>query len=187
MLSVLPAAVSLPLVLSVLFHDIAKPATWSCDPAEGRIRFSGHDKLGAEMTETILRRLRFSNEVIDATVEAVANHMKFMHVKEMRTAKLKRFISRPTFPDELQLHRADCVGSHAMLDNFEFLVRKQEEFAAAPVIPQRLVDGHQLMKLGYLPGPELGRILTAVQDAQLEGAVATETEALQWVKENFPI
>ena len=50
MLSLLPETVSVPLVFSVLLHDIAKPATWNCDPAEGRIRFNGHDKLGAEMT-----------------------------------------------------------------------------------------------------------------------------------------
>lgn len=187
MLSKLPESVSVPLVFSVLLHDIAKPATWTCDPAEGRIRFNGHDKLGAEMTGEILRRLKFSNHVIDATVEAVANHMKFMHVKDMRTSKLKRFMARDTFPDELQLHRVDCLGSHAMLDNFEFLLRSQAEFASEPVIPPRLLDGHALMKLGYSAGPQLGVILTAVQDAQLEGAVTTEDEAAEWVRRNFPL
>jgi len=186
MLSLLPETVSVPLVLSVLLHDIAKPATWSCDPAEGRIRFNGHDKLGAEMTENILRRLRFSNEVIDATVEAVANHMKYMHVQDMRTAKLKRFMARETFPDELQLHRVDCLSSHAMLDNFEFLLAKQDEFASEPVIPPRLLDGHALMELGYPAGPELGKILTAVQDAQLEGVIASREEAEAWVRTQFP-
>ena len=186
MLGLLPETVSVPLVLSVLLHDIAKPATWSFDPAEGRIRFNGHDKLGAEMTETILRRLRFSNDVIDATVEAVANHMKFMHIKEMRTSRLKRWMASPTFPDEIQLHRADCLGSNGLLDNFEFVLAKQDEFASAPVIPPRLLDGHALMKLGYKPGPKLGEILTAVQDAQLEGQLESGDDAVIWVKENFP-
>ena len=186
MLGLLPETVSLPLVLSVLLHDIAKPATWSCDPAEGRIRFNGHDKLGAEMTEVILRRLRFSNEVIDATVEAVTNHMKFMHIQEMRTSRLKRWMASPTFPDELQLHRADCLGSHGMLDNLEFVLAKQDEFASAPVIPPRLLNGHTLMELGYPAGPVLGDILTAVQDAQLEGVIGNKEEAVAWVRENFP-
>jgi len=187
MLSLLPEQVSAPLVLSVLLHDIAKPATWTCDPAEGRIRFNGHDKLGAEMTETILRRLRFSNDVIHATVEAVANHMKFMHIQEMRTARLKRWMAAPTFPDELALHRVDCLGSNGFTDNYEFVLAKQEEFARAPVIPPRLLDGHDLMQLGYQPGPDLGKILTAVQDAQLEGAVETKEEAEEWVRQQFPL
>lgn len=186
MLSLLPEEVSAPLVLSVLLHDIAKPATWSCDPAEGRIRFNGHDKLGAEMTETILRRLRFSNDVIHATVEAVANHMKFMHIQDMRTARLKRWMAAPTFPDELQLHRVDCLGSNGFTDNYEFVLAKQEEFAHAPVIPPRLLDGNDLMALGYKPGPELGRMLTAVQDAQLEGRVETKEEAVEWLRREFP-
>ncbi|HEX8490009.1 MAG TPA: CCA tRNA nucleotidyltransferase, partial [Chthoniobacterales bacterium] len=49
MLELLPKEVSLPLVFSVLFHDIGKPATSMVD-AEGRIRFNGHDRIGAEMT-----------------------------------------------------------------------------------------------------------------------------------------
>ena len=137
------------------------------------------------MTGKILRRLRFSNDIISATVTAVANHMKFMHVQEMRTSRLKRWMASPEFPDELQLHRADCRGSNGLLDNFEFMVAKQEEFAGAPVIPPRLLDGHALLKLGYPPGPEIGRILTAVQDAQLEGRIGTETEALAWLREHF--
>ena len=59
MLELLPEKVSLPLVLSVLFHDIGKPPTASVD-ADGRIRFNGHDRVGAEMTEAIMQRLRFS-------------------------------------------------------------------------------------------------------------------------------
>jgi poly(A) polymerase len=59
MLELLPAEVSLPLVFSVLFHDIGKPPTYSVDET-GRIRFNGHDRVGAEMTELVMQRLRFS-------------------------------------------------------------------------------------------------------------------------------
>lgn len=186
MLSLLPDTVSVPLVLSVLLHDIAKPATWSCDPAEGRIRFNGHDKRGAEMAGDILRRLRFSNEVTGAAVEAIANHMKFMHVREMRESRLRRWIASPTFSDELQLHRVDCLGSNGLLDNFEFMLAKQEAFSVVPAVPPRLIDGRVLMGLGYAAGPGLGAILTAVQDAQLEGVLTTPEEALAWVAEHFP-
>ena len=63
----------------------------------------------------------------------------------MRMAKLKRFMARPTFDGELELHRVDCQGSHRMLDNYEFLVRKREEFANEPIIPPPLVRGDDLI------------------------------------------
>lgn len=182
MLSLLPAEASLPLVLSVLFHDIAKPETYSYDAASDRIRFNGHDKLGAEMSAAILRRLRYPNHVIDAVTAAVANHMIFKDVKQMRTARLKRFMARETFADELELHRVDCAGSHGMLDNWEFLQDKAADFAAAPLIPPRLVTGHDLIQLGWPAGPELGEMLTRIQDLQLEGALTTREEALAWVR-----
>src|SRR6266700_6684614 len=128
MLRFLPEKVSVPLVFSVLLHDVAKPRTATVDET-GRIRFSGHDRMGAEMTEKIMRRLRFSGAEIDATVEMVRQHMVFKDVPKMREAKLKRFMARPTFDDELELHRVDCQGSHRMLYNYKFLLRKREEFA----------------------------------------------------------
>src|SRR5204862_4593988 len=184
MLQLLPKEVSLPLVLSVLFHDIGKPPTSSVDE-NGRIRFNGHDRIGAEMTEQIMERLRFSRAEIDATVEMVRQHMVFKDVPRMRVAKLKRFMARPTFNDELELHRVDCASSHAMLDNYDFLVRKKEEFANEPIIPPPLVTGDDLIALGMKPGPKFGEILEAVETRQLEGALKTHEEALGWVKREY--
>jgi poly(A) polymerase len=184
MLELLPEKVSLPLVLSVLFHDIGKPPTASVDRT-GRIRFNGHDRIGAEMTEALMQRLRFSRAEIDATVEAVRQHMVFKDVTKMRVAKLKRFMARSTFDDELELHRVDCASSHAMLDNYQFLQRKQEEFAHEPIIPPPLVKGDDLLSLGLKPGPRVGEILEAVETRQLEGGFRDRAEALEWVKQEF--
>jgi poly(A) polymerase len=184
MLDLLPETASLPLVLSVLFHDIGKPPTSSVDQ-DGRIRFNGHDRVGAEMTEAIMQRLRFSRAEIDATVEAVRQHMVFKDVPNMRVAKLKRFMARPTFADELELHRVDCASSHGMLDNYEFLLKKNEEFANEPIIPPPLVRGDDLIALGLRPGPRFGEILEAVETRQLEGALTSREEALEWVKNEF--
>ncbi len=186
MLDLLPAEVSVPLVFSVLFHDIGKPATASVD-ADGRIRFNGHDKLGAEMTEALMLRLRFSRVEIDATVEPVANHMVFKDVQQMRLAKLKRFMARPTFDTELELHRVDCASSHGMLDNYDFLRGKREEFASEPLIPKPLITGRDLMALGLAPGPRYSEILEAVQSRQLEGTLASAEEARAWVKAEFAL
>ncbi len=184
MLELLPPEVSLPLVFSVLFHDIGKPPTYSVDET-GRIRFNGHDRIGAEMTEVVMQRLRFSRAEIEATVEMVRQHMVFKDVPNMRTAKLKRFMARPTFGDEMELHRVDCASSHGMLDNYEFLQAKQEEFANEPIIPAPLVRGDDLKALGLKPGPQFGEILEAVETRQLEGAFRDREEALAWVRREY--
>jgi poly(A) polymerase len=181
----LPDEASLELCLGMLLHDIAKPPTHSFDEEAGRVRFNGHDRVGASMTETILRRLRYSNATVEAAREMVANHMRFMHVQQMRTAKLKRFMARPTFPDEVHLHRADCLSSHGMLDNVEFLGAKEQEFAAEPLIPPPLITGRDLIDLGLKPGPEFSRILEQVQTQQLEGQLRSRDEALALVRDRF--
>jgi len=181
MLQFLPETVSVPLVFAVLLHDVAKPVTATVDKT-GRIRFNEHDRIGAAMTEAIMRRLRFSGAEIEATVEMVRQHMVFKDVPKMRVAKLKRFMARPTFDDELELHRVDCESSHRMLDNYEFLLRKREEFANEPIIPPPLLRGDDLIALGLKPGPKFGEILEAVETRQLEGTLRTREEALEWVK-----
>jgi tRNA nucleotidyltransferase/poly(A) polymerase len=181
MLELLPEEASLPLVFSVLFHDIGKPPTSVVDEA-GRIRFNGHDRLGAGMTEAVMERLRFSRAEIDATVEAVRQHMVFKDVPNMRVAKLKRFMARPTFADELELHRVDCASSHGMMDNYDFLLKKKEEFANEPIIPPPLLTGDDLIAMGLKPGPQFGEILEALETRQLEGALTNREETLEWVR-----
>src|SRR5258708_1976481 len=78
MLSLLPEKVSVPLVCSVLFHDVAKPVTATVDET-GRIRFNEHDRIGAAMTESIMERLRFSPAQIDAVVEMLPQPMVSQH------------------------------------------------------------------------------------------------------------
>ncbi|HXX42551.1 MAG TPA: CCA tRNA nucleotidyltransferase [Chthoniobacterales bacterium] len=184
MLQMLPDNVSSPLVFSVILHDVAKPITSTVD-STGRIRFNEHDRVGAEMTEKIMERLRFSRAEIDATVEMVRQHMVFKDVPKMRVAKLKRFMARPTFDQELELHRVDCASSHRIMDNYEFLLRKREEFANEPIIPPPLVTGNDLIALGLKPGPKFGEILEAVETRQLEGALKDRQEALDWVRSEY--
>ena len=185
MIQQLPERVSIPLVFAVIFHDVAKPVTAAVDHT-GRIRFNEHDRIGAQMTEEILRRLRFSGVEIDAVVEMVRQHMVFKDTPKMRVAKLKRFMARPTFADELELHRVDCESSHRILDNYQFLLHKGEEFANEPIIPPPLVRGDDLIALGFKPGPKFGEILEAIETRQLEGVVHTREEALEWVKHEYP-
>jgi tRNA nucleotidyltransferase/poly(A) polymerase len=163
-------------------HDIAKPPCRTIDSDTGRIRFNGHDSLGAKMAETILRRLRYPNHTVDAVVPMVARHMQFMNVQKMRVAKLKRFMAVPTFEREMELHRVDCGSSNGFTDNYEFLQAKETEFAAEPLIPPPLVTGRDLIKLGLQPGPRFKEILEAVQTEQLEGRILAREPALEYLQ-----
>ena len=182
MLEMLGPDAPLELCLAVLLHDIAKPPCQTFDDEAGRIRFNGHDAMGAEMAETILRRLRYSNDTIAAVVPMVARHMQFMNVQQMRTAKLKRFMAEPNFEQEMELHRVDCGSSNGFTDNYEFLQKKAVEFAAEPLIPPPLVSGKDLIKLGLKPGPRFKEILEAIQTEQLEGRILDREPAMDYLK-----
>lgn len=166
------------LAFSVLLHDIAKPDTYSVD-STGRIRFNGHESLGAQMAETILRRLRFSNDQIEAICACIANHMAFKDVPHMRVSTLKRFLARPTMPTEIELHRIDCLGSHADLEIYDFIQEKLRTFAHEPLKPAPFVSGNDLIALGMKPGREIGRLLHQLMDEQLEGKFRDREDALR--------
>jgi len=183
MLEMLEPDAPLELCLAVLLHDIGKPPTRTFDEEANRIRFNGHDAVGAEMAETILRRLRYPNDTIAAVVPMVARHMQFMNVQKMRTAKLKLFMAAPRFADEMELHRVDCGSSNGFTDNYEFLKAKAQEFAAEPLIPPPLVSGKDLIQLGLSPGPSFKEILDAVQTEQLEGRILDREPALAYLKQ----
>jgi len=107
-----------------------------------------------------------------------------MHVQKMRTAKVKRFLTRPTIEQELELHRVDCQSSNGITENLEFLRSKQEEFANEPIIPEPLITGKDLIDLGHKPGPEFRGILESIQTEQLEGRLTSRKEALDFIKKN---
>ena len=180
MLDMLPANPSVVLAFAVLLHDVGKPPTF--ERAPDRIRFNEHDRVGAEMADRILQRLRFPNEVIEKVVLCVAEHMRFQFVKEMRPAKLKRILARETFPDELELHRIDCASSHRNLENYEFLKKKVAEMPPEVLKPAPLLTGKDVLGLGLKPGPLVGQILREVEEAQLEERLRSREEALAFAR-----
>ncbi len=183
MLDAMPASPSVTLAWAVLLHDVGKPPTF--ERAPDRIRFNEHDKLGAEMTETILRRLRFSNEEIERVVLCVAEHMRFRHVQEMRTSKVKRILARPTFVDELELHRLDCIASHGSVENVEFLLKKVTEMPTEVMKPKPLVNGRDLLEIGFRPGKLVGTVLKEIEELQLEEQMESREAALAYARERL--
>ncbi len=168
------------LALGVLLHDVGKPPTLR---VADRIRFDGHAEVGAEMTRSILQRLRFSNHDTEHITALVANHMKFKDVMQMRTSTLKRFLCLPKFADHLELHRLDCQASNGYTAAYEFVKSKLAEYAEAELRPARLITGKDLIALGYRPGPAFHSALSAVETAQLEGQIHTRQEAMNIARE----
>jgi poly(A) polymerase len=171
---------SIELRFGTLFHDIGKPRTQTF---EDRIRFSNHDNVGAGVTSDILTRYKCSNEFIETVVAFVANHMKFMFVKEMRTSRLKRFMRLPRFDEHMELHRVDCLSSHGSIENYTFVKEQLTKLEPEQLRPIRIITGRDLIELGYKPGPIFKQILMTIEDAQLEGSVTTREEALKLVSE----
>jgi poly(A) polymerase len=116
----------------------------------------------------------------------VAGHMRFIHIKDMREAKRRRFVRDPLFPLDLELHRLDCVGSHGKLDGYDLALALYREEMAKPPLLRPLLTGDDLIAAGYPPGPRMGAMLRAVEDARLEHRVSTSEEALAWVSLQFP-
>jgi poly(A) polymerase len=170
------------LAWGALLHDVGKPPTFR---VEERIRFDGHVETGARMAVEILTRLRFSGDDTRQIEALVAQHLRFKDLPHMRESKLKRFLRMDRFEEHLELHRLDCLSSHRNLANYEFAVGRLAETPAPVLKPLRLLTGHDLVRLGYRPGPPFARMLAEVEDAQLESAIGTPEEAADFVLRRF--
>jgi len=174
---------SVTLAVGVLLHDIGKPATFRL---ADRIRFDEHTDVGAVMAEEVCRRLRFSNPETERVVALVRHHLRFKDAPKMRPSKLKRFLAMDGFAEHLELHRLDCLASHGDLSNYEFIKNLLETLPAGEIRPPRLLTGDDLIEMGYLPGPLFTEILTAVEEAQLDGELKTSEAARVFVEKKFP-
>jgi putative nucleotidyltransferase with HDIG domain len=167
------ASMDRPVVrLAALLHDIGKPATL----ADGH--FHGHEAVGAQQAEALLRRLHVPRATIERVVHLVRHHM-FGFDPDLSDAAVRRLIrkiGRDALDELLALRAADDVGSGldpvAAARGLAELRRRIDEQLAAEVALDRsdlAVDGRDLMaELGLEPGPALGRIL----DELLERVVA---------------
>jgi poly(A) polymerase len=141
MLDALPPNPSLRLALSVLLHDVGKPPTAqyaTLPDGTQRWRFENHASVGAEMARGILERLRAPNALIDDVCAIVGNHMRLADAPKMREAKLRRLIGAPTFADDLELHRLDCLSARTPCSTCTiFCRRKRINSPPSPSCPSR--------------------------------------------------
>jgi poly(A) polymerase len=173
------------LAWGALLHDVGKPPTFRVAP--DRIRFDGHVEVGVRMAEEICRRLHFSNEDTRQIAALVANHMRFADAERMKESTLKRFMRLPKFEEHLELHRMDCLSSHGNLSLYDFVRERLQRSSEEEIRPAPLVKGEDLIQLGYQPGPQFREMLSAIEDAQLEGSLHSREEALNFVRRAFPL
>jgi len=184
--------------LGALFHDVGKAETQTIEE-DGRIRFLGHDTVGAELAGRRLRQLRLSNELVQAVTQIVAGHMRpllLTQVAELSRRAAYRFfrafnhngiaIGLLALADHLATYdaaTADGPPNDAAWDRllavvvtlYAFYFDSYEEV----VRPAPLLDGRTLMTaLNLKSGPEVGRLLGLIEEAQAAGLVRTADEAL---------
>lgn len=151
--------------LAALLHDIAKPQTKIGEGPEST--FYNHDFVGAKVTQKILRRLKFSNEIVEKTAHLVKNHMFYYNTDEVSEAGVRRLIRRvgmENLKDLMDLRIADRLGSGTpkakpyKLRHLEYLI---EKVSKDPISPKMLkINGKIIMqKLSIPPGPKIGAIL----------------------------
>ena len=183
LLAQLPASSSPTLAWGALLHDVGKPPTFRRAP--DRIRFDGHVEVGVAMAAQILGRFRFSNEATRQVLALVDNHMRFADTGRMKASTLKRFFRLEKFDEHLALHRMDCLAGSGNLDHWQFTRERWLTMPEETMRPQPLITGRELIAAGYAPGPGFKQMLRAVEDAQLEGQIATAAEALRLIGERF--
>lgn len=174
---------------SALLHDIGKPnvATFN----ETGFHHYGHEEQSAIIAENILRRLKFSNNFIDAIVTIVANHMALKPHKGKVTPKSFRKFRTKTgeWTDAtLILMQADLSSHGTEFDNHNFLKDMEEIIKETNFIPKKPnlpINGNDIMIEFDIPtSPEVGEMLKIVEEAWFENPNITKDEALKIVREN---
>jgi len=184
LLDQLESGCPMTLAWGALLHDVGKPPTFR--RAADRIRFDRHAEVGVAMGAEICRRFRFSNDETRQIVALIENHMRFMDVQRMKESTLKRFFRLEQFDQHLALHRMDCLAGSGFLDHWNYVRERLTTMTEEAVRPRPLITGRELIAAGYKPGAGFREMLRAAEDAQLEGTVATQEEALKLVEARFP-
>ncbi len=171
------------LAFGVLFHDIAKPRTR--EVKGDKTTFYGHTEQGSEMAIQILQRLRRSRFVQNRVAYLVRYHLRLGDAPKMRPSTLKRMLAEDGFDELLSLARMDALASSSYLGFYHFCRRAMLAHEPQQLHPPRLLNGNDLIAMGFTPGPDFKTILKQVEDLQLDGELADRDAAIAWVRGHF--
>lgn len=174
--------------LAVLCHDLGKPATTRFE--DGRLRSRGHEEAGEGPTRSFLSRLTNQQDLIDAVVALVLDHMRPVELHEGAASDraIRRLACRVKRIDRLvRVARADQRGRPPLVvETFpagDWLLERARNLAVENQAPDPILKGRHLIALGLKPGPRFGLLLSAVYEAQIEGKVTHLEEGLAMVRQ----
>jgi len=170
--------------LAALLHDIGKPLTKEGEGEDST--FYNHDIVGAKMARKILKRLAFSNEVIDYASHLVRFHMFYYALDTVSDAGVRRLLSRigpENIDDFIAVRICDRLGMgrpKAKPWKLVELERRFKEVQLDPITPKMIkLKGDELMELLKItPGPRIGLILNAMLGEVLEDPKKNDHEYL---------
>jgi poly(A) polymerase len=178
-LQLLPSNPSFTLAFAALVHDAGKPATQELH--QGRYRFLDHEQASARLADRLCRSLKLSNAEREQITWLVAHHQYLREARTLRDSTLKQILAEPGIEDLLELHRALALASTGNTEHVDYCRYYLKVQPAGPINPPPLITGHDLVNHGLEPGPQFAIILKQLREAQLEGLVQSQREALDWV------
>lgn len=176
--------------LGVLCHDMGKPETTA--EVDGRIRSLQHERKGVPHAERFLRRITRQKVVIEGVLPLVEYHMTPHSLSRNRASdkSLRRFVLKVGRIDRLlTVVDADRRGRpplpHEPAPELDWLKQRLAELSIDKSPPKPLILGRHLLEMGFQPGPELGKTLKQVFEAQLAGVFNDFESGLEWTRGQF--
>ena len=171
--------------LAVFFHDIGKPHCYQ-DSEDGVRHFKGHGRVSADMTDTIIKRLRFDNDTREKVVQLVYYHDATFEVGEKYIKRWLNKIGEEQFRRLLNVRRADIkaqayIGQESRLqkiDNIEYILEEVLQKDECFSLKDLAVNGKDLIEIGYKPGKEIGNTLNCLLQLVIEGVYPNEKDEL---------
>ena len=176
---------------ALLFHDLGKAFTFSYDEGKGLVHFFYHERHSVDIASSIMESLRFSANEQRAILALIESHMRIFLIsgpdaseKAVRRAVYKM---EEQTPELTVLTLCDMYGSSGGDENPSTrrveercgdVIKMYHEWRKEPL--PRIINGHDLLAMGYEPGPMVGKVLAEVREKQISGEIRERAEALQY-------